>query len=98
MKGTGSGPFQKDGGLMNPDVPVPVFNRREWFGRCGLGLGALALAGLAADEARPESGERSTLLPMAPRPPQFLPRAKRVIHVFANGGPSHVDTFDPKPL
>ncbi|MCA9134175.1 MAG: DUF1501 domain-containing protein, partial [Planctomycetales bacterium] len=36
--------------------------------------------------------------PLAPRAPHFVPRAKRVIHFFLNGGPSHVDTFDPKPL
>ncbi len=35
--------------------------------------------------------------PLAPKQPQFRARAKRVIHIFANGGPSHVDTFDPKP-
>jgi hypothetical protein len=35
--------------------------------------------------------------PLAPRRPQFPAKAKRVIHIFANGGPSHVDTFDPKP-
>jgi hypothetical protein len=53
-------------------------------------MGALAAAGLAgADEFAVD--------PMAPRRPHHLGRAKRVIHVFANGGPSHVDTFDPKP-
>jgi hypothetical protein len=36
-------------------------------------------------------------LPLAPRPPHFHPRAKRVVHIFMNGGPSQVDTFDPKP-
>jgi hypothetical protein len=36
--------------------------------------------------------------PMAPRPPHFAARARHVIHIFCNGGPSHVDTFDPKPL
>src|ERR1700712_2783032 len=35
--------------------------------------------------------------PMMPKAPQFAPRAKRVIHLFMNGGPSQVDTFDPKP-
>ena len=35
--------------------------------------------------------------PLAPRPPQFPARAKRVIFLFMSGGPSHVDTFDPKP-
>ena len=35
--------------------------------------------------------------PLSAREPQFAPKAKRVIHIFLNGGPSHVDTFDPKP-
>ncbi len=35
--------------------------------------------------------------PLSPRQPHFAPRARRVIHIFANGGPSHMDTFDPKP-
>src|SRR5262249_49727972 len=36
--------------------------------------------------------------PLAPKPPHFPPRARRVIFLFMNGGPSHVDTFDPKPM
>src|SRR5204862_6636596 len=36
--------------------------------------------------------------PLAPRLPHFPSKARRVIHIFANGGPSHVDTFDPKPM
>src|SRR5207244_1241261 len=35
--------------------------------------------------------------PLAPRMPHFTPRAKRVLHIFAQGAPSHIDTFDPKP-
>src|SRR6266404_5016000 len=35
--------------------------------------------------------------PLTPKPPHFPAKAKHVIHIFANGGPSHVDTFDPKP-
>ena len=41
---------------------------------------------------------RGVLDPMAPRPPQFAAKAKQVVHLFMNGGPSHVDTFDPKPM
>src|SRR3977135_1789058 len=37
-------------------------------------------------------------MPLTPKLPHFPSKAKRVIHLFANGGPSHVDTFDPKPL
>ena len=62
-------------------------SRREMLRRSGMGMGALALGGLLDDD-------RSHL---GPGGPHFAPRARRVIHVFANGGPSHVDTFDPKP-
>ena len=59
---------------------------------CGFGLmglaGLLAERGLAVEPADP----------MAPKPPHFAPRAKRVIFMFMHGGPSHLDTFDPKPL
>ena len=78
-----------------------------------MGFGALALgsiladSGLLANQARAgadaDVGSKAnpnapTLTPLAPRPPQFAPKAKRVVHLFMNGGPSHVDTFDPKPM
>jgi hypothetical protein len=59
-----------------------------------MGLTALmGQAGLLAGQGR--AGE--SLSPLAPKAPQFPGRAKRIIHFFLNGGPSHVDTFDPKP-
>src|SRR6195952_963226 len=72
-------------------------SRRDLLQRSALGLGALGLAGLLADEARggPTAGAGDDAL--APRAPHFAGKAKRVIHFFLNGGPSHVDTFDPKP-
>ena len=57
-----------------------------------LGLSALESFTHNATGAAPEGGAAATGLP------HFQGRAKRVIHLFANGGPSHVDTFDPKPL
>ena len=61
-----------------------------------LGFAALGLSQLLAEqkllEARPVN-----VSPLAPRAPHFAAKAKRVIHIFANGGPSHLDTFDPKP-
>ncbi len=65
--------------------------RRDFLTRCGMGLGALAFQSLM--------GERATAAPnpLTGRPPQFGGKAKHVIHIFANGGPSQVDTFDPKP-
>jgi len=60
-----------------------------------MGMGALSLAGFFGGvEPVAASGYVS---PLAPRQPQFPAKARRVIHIFANGGPSHVDTFDPKP-
>lgn len=63
------------------------FGRREFLRRGGLGLGALALGPLLAAGGSP----------LAARAPHFAPKAKRIVHFFLNGGPSHVDTFDPKP-
>jgi hypothetical protein len=72
-----------------------LFNRREMLTRAGTGLGLLGLSGIIADQdlrAADASGG-----PLAPKRPHFPAKAKRVIHFFCNGGPSHVDTFDPKP-
>ncbi len=80
-------------------------SRRDFLSRSGLGFGALALGGLLRDAGLLTSSARgadatplaSPLNPLAPRAPHFPAKAKRVIHIFCNGGPSHVDTFDPKP-
>ncbi|MSR31681.1 MAG: DUF1501 domain-containing protein [Gemmataceae bacterium] len=69
-----------------------MLTRRDLLERSGMGMGALALAGMA-----PEAGAFENN-PLAGRPPHFPSKVKRVIHLFMNGGPSHVDTFDPKPL
>lgn len=88
--------------------PLDVSQRREWLARTGLGVGGLALAGLlgtpgsvSAAETQASSGAGSTPAgversPLASRPAPFPAKAKRVIHFFLNGGPSHVDTFDRK--
>lgn len=76
-------------------------SRRDFLRRSGLGLGSLSLAALGAGagttsapaHAPSPSGPEALL----PRAPHFKPRARRVVHFFLNGGPSHVDTFDPKP-
>ncbi len=73
---------------------MKLFSRREALTRCGTGLGLLALAGVCADDARAES---TFLDPLMPRKPHFAGKAKHVVHLFMNGGPSQVDTFDPKP-
>ena len=66
--------------------------RREMLERSGMGMGALALSAMLGPDAKAASTN-----PMAPKLPPLPGRAKRVIHLFMNGGPSHVDTFDPKP-
>jgi hypothetical protein len=76
-----------------------LLTRRELLGRMGNGFAALGLAGLMAGEgllAEPAAAD-PLLSPLAPKKPQFPAKAKRVIFLFMNGGPSHVDSFDPKP-
>jgi hypothetical protein len=75
------------------DFPV---SRREMLSRAGTGFGALALAGMLADETKLKATPLGSQ-PLAPRLPHFPGKAKRVVHLFMNGGPSQVDTFDPKP-
>ena len=73
-------------------------SRREMLHRFGAGMGALGLASTVAGDssfANPQSAATASN-PLAAKPPMFDPRAKRIIHLFMNGGPSQVDTFDPK--
>ncbi len=73
-------------------------SRRELLTRSGMGLAALALMPLLPEGiSNVAAGEAGSLNPLAPKRPHFPARAKRVIHLFMNGGPSQVDTFDPKP-
>ena len=76
---------------------LPVFNRRDLLRSSANGFGMLALANLFQGEAS-AAGKAKAQGPLAERPPQYPARAKRVIFLFMHGGPSQVDTFDPKPL
>ena len=85
---------------MNTRMPTaPTFSRRSMLQRCGMGLGMLGLAGVLNDEGLLAAGALAdrSLNPMAARQPHFAPKAKRVIWLFINGGPSHIDTWDYKP-
>ena len=76
-------------------------SRREVLSRCGTGLGMIALAGVMADDAGASSVAHTpgkAIDPLAAKSPHFPAKAKHVVHFFMNGGPSHVDTFDPKPM
>jgi hypothetical protein len=67
--------------------------RREFFTRAGSGLAAVALAQMMQQDAHAAPGDD----PLAPKPPHHLPKAKSIIWLFIEGGPSHIDLFDPKP-
>src|SRR5262245_53175486 len=78
--------------MMFPNTPL---SRRALLGRTAVGFGSLALASLLADES---AAHGAAVDPLSAKPPHFPARAKRVIFLFMKGGPSQVDTFDPKPL
>jgi hypothetical protein len=73
----------------------PLCSRRDVLKSTSCGFGLLALAGLCQQQAK-GSPDASTN-PLSPRAPHFAPKAKRVIFMFMQGAPSHVDTFDYKP-
>src|SRR5207253_5308206 len=86
---------------MTPDRFLAPFTRRDLLRDLGAGFGTLGLAGVLAGDALLSSVARASGAntdPLAPRFGHFPARAKRVIYLFMNGGPSHVDTFDPKPM
>lgn len=76
----------------SPIFPLP--NRRQILANVGTGLGLIGLAGLLSERAQ---AEPTSIDPLTARQPHFPARAKHVIHIYLNGGPSQVDTFDPKP-
>jgi hypothetical protein len=74
--------------------PAPL-SRRDMLLRCANGFGAVALAALLGDRAY--GADPADKDPLAPRPPHFPAKAKSVIFLYMDGGPSQMDTFDPKP-
>ena len=79
--------------------PADYFTtRRQFLSRVGGGLGALSLATMLdpMNLAAAETG--AGVSPLAPKAPHFTGKAKAVIQIFAQGAPSQVDTWDPKPL
>jgi len=73
-----------------------ISSRREFFARAGSGLASIALANMLAEDGYAASG--APVDPLSPKAPHHPPTAKSVIWLFMEGGPSHVDLFDPKPL
>ena len=78
-----------------------LITRREMLRRAGAGFGLLALSGLLGRDqlsaAATASGPGAFTNPLAPKPPHFAPKARSVIWLFQEGGPSGFDLFDPKP-
>ena len=73
-------------------TPPPSFSRRDWLRKASAGFGYMAFAGLAAENAAGAGAG-----PLSVKSPHFPPRAKRIIFLCMRGGPSHMETFDPKP-
>jgi hypothetical protein len=84
----------------NPDAACgrvqAAASRREFLARTGMGIGALALEALM-QELAPAAAQAGGVNPLAAHPAPLPAKARAVIHIFAGGAPSHVDTFDPKP-
>jgi hypothetical protein len=80
--------------MLNPSHLHSPLTRRELICRLGAGFGALGLASVLAHQ---EASAASPGGLLSPKKPHYTPKAKRVIFLFMNGGPSQVDTFDPKP-
>jgi hypothetical protein len=68
-----------------------IVDRRDFLRRCGMGFGGMALGSMLEGASAPSVGTQGYAIP------HFAGKAKRVVHLFMNGGPSQVDTFDPKP-
>ena len=73
----------------------PVRSRREFFSQAGSGLAGIALASMMSADS--QAAASKAVDPMLPKEPHFKPKAKSVIWLFMEGGPSHIDLFDPKP-
>ena len=78
--------------MRNSDL-IKITTRRQFFGRCAVGIGGLALSSLLNERLLASVLEN----PMAPKQPHFKPRAKRAIYLHMAGAPSHLDLFDYKP-
>jgi hypothetical protein len=79
---------------VDPQEFQRIQSRRSFFQECAGGIGIMALAEMLARDGRAATPE---LNPLAPKKPHFPPKAKNVIFMFMEGGPSQIDLFDPKP-
>lgn len=79
---------------------IETMSRRRWLEHAGMGLGMLSLASLMSDATTAHAAidGSNQASPLLPKPSHFAPKVRSVIHIYFNGGPSQVDTFDPKPV
>jgi hypothetical protein len=82
--------------MISPFESLQAATRRHFLQQASLGLGGLAFAELAGG-LRAEAPAIASYAPLAPRPPHFAPKAKRVIYLHMSGAPPHLDLFDYKP-
>jgi Protein of unknown function (DUF1501) len=82
---------------ISTDIEDYFLTRRQFLNRVGMGMGALGLATMLDPAQLSAATGPVATSALAPRQPQFAGKAKSVIHIFAQGAPSHVDTWDPKP-
>ncbi len=81
----------------NNCIHKPILTRRDFLTRLGMGVGALGLGSLLSQDSLLAADVDLTGSPLAPKMPPLPGKAKRVLHIFAAGAPSQVDTWDPKP-
>src|SRR5262249_6893595 len=93
--------FADENGLLSMNAAM---GRRNFFQNVGTGIYGAALASLMSRDllagipgGAPRPGDPRQIYDLASRQPQFAPKAKAVIHLFMNGGPSQMDLLDPKP-
>jgi hypothetical protein len=82
---------------MTEDELLRFETRRHFFGRCGVGLGQIALASLLSGDSI-FGADTKPVNPMAPKPPHFPPKVKNVIYLFMAGAPSQLELLDYKPV
>jgi hypothetical protein len=82
---------------ISTEIADYFLTRRQFLNRVGMGMGALGLATMLDPAQLVGATAPGGNNVLAPRTPQFPGKAKSVIHIFAQGAPSHVDTWDPKP-
>src|SRR5262249_48274093 len=92
-----NGQVQGFNGVSAGENSLLQLTRRQFFSRCGLGLGSIALGSLLRERSSAAAAIDSLASPMVPRQPMLAPRVKNIIYLFMAGGPSQLELFDYKP-